>query len=108
MKYGDIIQEPNWNHWWPKWKRYPRLQYRFRVDPVPYIHNEVYKRGYRMQQSAGEKRQFYACEDPIMIRRKRHPDLLPDPWNDWHRSDIRDKRSWKKKPIKKQWMKHIG
>ena len=109
MKHGDIIQEADWLHWWPKWKRYPRLQYRFRYDPVPlYINN--YHRGCwcKRPHHMNEEKQFYAC-DPKLVRGKRHPRHLPDPWDDHKRSDLRDKRSWKKGyRVRKQWMKHIA
>lgn len=45
-------------------------------------------------------------EDKNYVRKKRSPSYMPDPWNDEERADIRSRKSWKSKKIKKQWMKN--
>ena len=112
MKYGDIIKEPDWQHRWPAWKRYPRLSYRFRIDPVPCIGRKqgraYFRLYYKTPRHINEKKQFYACDDSTLVRGRRRPRNLQDPYDDLPRSDIYLDSSWKKNhKVRKQWEKHI-
>lgn len=80
--------------------------YRFRIDPIP-VNGR--RRGsfycwYKRPKHIQEMRQWFASEG--YGRFKRSPMNLPDPWDDYLRSDGRTRKSWKNKRIKKQWMKN--
>jgi hypothetical protein len=80
--------------------------YRFRFDPVPAM---GYKRGNfycwcKRPKSTNEKRQWFASEG--YGRLKRSPFNLPDPWDDYQRGDVRTRKSWKNRKVKKQYIKN--
>lgn len=83
------------------------LHFRFRIDPVPGVHDYHgwFGNWFKTPKSTNEKRQWFASEG--YGRWKRSPFNLPDPVDDYQRSDIRTRKSWKNKKIKRQWMKHI-
>jgi hypothetical protein len=106
MKYGELLVRKKWF----VIKNYKRelFAFRFRIDPVPFIHKtgtRYFGTYYRVPKIMNEKRQW----DNEYGRRKRSPRCLPDAWDDYQRSDIRTRKSWKKcRKVKKQWMKNIG
>lgn len=103
MKHGDIIIKEVW------WKKY--ITFRFRFDPIPhtgYRLRNYFPSWYKTPKHMNEKRQFFACEDQSLVRKKRTPWNLPDPWDDYKRSDRYLDKSWKKNhKVRKQWGKHI-
>ena len=82
--------------------------FRYRMDPVPGINRFVFRfrSWYKKPRHAQERKWYYSC--PELIRRKRSPYYIPDDWNDYPRADIKTRRSWKNKKIKKQWEKNRG
>lgn len=102
MEYGEKIVA---NVYWKG--RYPKAVYRFRIDPVPFIHN--YKRWfgcyYKRPKTTQERRLSYAYEG--YVRGKRRDNNLPNAWDDYPRSDLRVRRCWKRSKVKKQWMKNM-
>jgi len=79
----------------------------YRYDPVPSTGKKWRFTGDIMKRpkTTQEKRYSFSCPRKY-IRGKRSFCNLPDPWDDYVRSDLQNKRGWKKKKIKKQWMKH--
>jgi len=80
--------------------------FRFRIDPVPAM---GYKRGnfgcwYKKPKSINEKRQWFASEG--YGRWKRSPFKLPNPNDDYQRGDVRTRKSWKSRKVKRQYMKN--
>ena len=116
MKYGDIVEIPRWYRWksknWLYGYRKINFNYRFRVDPVPFIHKRprrMFGCYYKTPRHINEKKQFYACDDKSLVRGKRTPINLPQPYDDVPRGDSFNKKSWKKSfKVRKQWAKHIG
>jgi len=105
MKYGDILVKEVW------WPRREYLSFTYRVDPVPNIHKRArsyFPSWYKTPRHINEKKQFFACDDPSLVRGKRTPINLPQPYDDVRRSDSFIKKSWKKSyKVRKQWAKHI-
>lgn len=104
MEYGDKIIV---NRFWGVMDKYTNIIYRFRIDPVPFIHNYKgwFGYGYKTPKSTQERRMSYAHEE--YVRSKRRDNNLPNSWNDYLRADIRTRRSWKKRhKVRKQWMKY--
>jgi len=53
-----------------------------------------------------ESRQWFVSEG--YGRQKRSPLNLPDPWDDYRRSDTYNDKSWKKsRKVKRQWEKNL-
>jgi hypothetical protein len=100
MKYGDTIEAIWWYAGWHWRTKKPRI-YRYRIDPVPFVHKKrgKFRNWYKTPRVMNEKRQW----DREYTRLKRNPKNLPDPYDDYPRSDIYD-RSWKKHKKKRQWM----
>ena len=101
MKYGDIL-ESKWRYVCWAWRNNKPLIYRYRIDPVPFIHKRhaCFSDWYKLPKVMNEKRQW----DKKYGRTKRNPMNLPDARDDYPRADIYD-RSWKKSSKKrKQWM----
>lgn len=86
---------------------HPQHTFRFRIDPVPFFWpgsgSYRFRNWYKFPKVMQEKRASFAY--PELVRGKRKAHALPDPWDDWKRGDVRTRRSWKNKKIKKQWMK---
>lgn len=100
MKYGEILCCPGWNYFTRKVKMY----YRFRMEPVPFISRNkgsCFYNYYKKPKTTNERKQW----DKVYGRRKRNPINLPTANDDFIRSDIRTRRSWKNLKVKKQWMK---
>lgn len=100
MKYGDLIL----NRYYSNGFKYNHS--RFRLDPIPKTGKRLKRKQrfysyHRKPKTAQEKK--WAIE---FYRLKRSKCNLISAWNDKLRSDIRTRRSWKKKKIKKQWMKN--
>ncbi len=85
---------------------YEPIIYKYRFDPVPYIHKKKYHRGcvYRHPRTTQEKRWNIAHKD--YVRGKRHASNLPDVWDDFCRSDLKTNKSWKKTKKRRQWMQN--
>ena len=103
LKYGDWLVAKKW--WGRSGTTYPKHCYRFRIDPVPFNTSFFgwFGNWYKVPKSTQEKRWFFAY--PEYVRDKRRPRMLPNAWDDWKRGDVRTRKSWKNKKIKKQWMK---
>ena len=88
------------------WKKL-KHPYRFRMDPVPYIHKYGNGHYYRRVKTTNERKNWYASIDQgVFPRRRRGPRLLPDTWNDIPVSSyVCYSRSWKKVKKRKQWMR---
>ena len=50
----------------------------------------------------------WACAHVAYVRGKRRAHALPNSWDDRPRGDARERRCWKRKKIRRQWMKNIG
>jgi hypothetical protein len=87
--------------------KHPEHTYRFRIDPVPFCHSwhGCFASWYKVPKVMQEKRASFAY--PEYVRKKRSIRSLPDSWDDIQRGDIRTRKNWKNKKIKKQWMKAI-
>lgn len=78
----------------------------YRYDPIPSTgvqrswHGDYMKKPKTTQ----ERRMSLAC-DRKYVRGKRSFCNLPESWDDYVISAIYNKRDWKKKKIKRQWMK---
>ena len=105
MKYGDKLYRCKWyfiN------SRQELLAFRYRIDPVPFIHKRS-SRGfgnwYKTPRVMNEKRQSFTK----FCRAKRNLRNLPNPWDDYPRADSYDRRSWKKNwKCRKQYMVNVG
>jgi len=106
MKYGEKLYYHD--YWWLKIKRYPQKSFRFRIDPVPCIGNYKgwFGQYYKRPKTTQERKLFYAYPD--YVRGKRSSCNLPNAWDDYLRGDVKTRKSWKNRKIKKQYMKHIG
>lgn len=104
-KYGDVLYVHTWGRRWNPSTYHP---FCYRQDPVPGIYKYTRNFGnwYKTPRVGQEKRLSYAY--PEYVRGKRRKPNLPDPWDDYQRSDIRTRKSWKNKKIRKQWMKNIS
>ena len=92
----------------PFWKKY--FVVRFRVDPIPFSGTKRYgKRNfyawYKRPQTTQERR--WSIPDREYIRGRRSNHNLPNAYDDYQRSDVRTRRSWKNKKIRKQWQKRM-
>lgn len=101
-EYGDCIVIR------PRWKKY--FVVRFRIDPVPYSGSSGYgKRNfyawYKKPRTTQERR--WSLADKKYVRGKRNMRNLTNAWDDYMRSDVRERRSWKNKKIEKQWQKRV-
>lgn len=81
-----------------------KLCYKFRYDPIPHTGRRRWRFGcwYKKPCTTQEKRWNIAHFK--YVRGKRHPKYLATSWDDYVRSDVRTRRSWKKIKKKKQWM----
>lgn len=103
LKRGDRLVRKSL--WWDCNGNHPVHTFRFRIDPVPFIWKNRYcfREWYKFPEVMQEKRASFAY--PEFVRGKRKAHALPDSWDDWNRGDVRTRKSWKNKKIKKQWMK---
>jgi len=85
--------------WWRR--RFKNVPVQYRFDPVPGIHKHHFGNWYKCPRRMNEARQF----DKEYGRASRNIVNLPNPYDDWPRSDRRIKRSWKKVKKEKQWQK---
>ena len=85
-KYGEVF----YITWF--WKS--SIKCRFRIDPIPGTRGyRGYGTYFRRMKTTQERRMFFAYPD--YTRGKRNMRNLPNSWDDWHRSDARDK-CWKR------------
>jgi hypothetical protein len=103
FEYGEKIVAKR--GWCGRGIVYPKHCYRFRIDPVPFIWKSYrgFRNWYKRPKSTQERRLAYAYEG--YVRGKRKECNLPNSWDDYQRSDVRTRKSWKNKKIRKQWMK---
>jgi len=88
------------------WLRNGELHcYCFRKDPVPFIFRLKFGGWYKHPKTTQEKR--LALVYPRYVRSKRNNRNLPSTWDDSKRGDVRTRKSWKNKKVKKQWSKKI-
>ena len=102
MKYGDVLVR---NRWYVK--KHRCNTFRYRIDPVPDTGGSGYHfwNWYKNMRMYKRERSLFH-EDGKYSRQRRSPSLLPNPWNDMLRSDIRTRNSWKNRNVKKQWSKY--
>ena len=90
----------------PVKRRIRELKYQYRYDPVPFCckwnnSSSFFKSGAKLQ----DRRAYERDKDIIPNLKK---PKYTDPWDDIVSSWARDcNKTWKRKKIKKQWMKHI-
>ena len=105
MKRGQVLYRFRWHA--NIEQRY--VNYRFRIGPVPGIHNSsrfYFYCWHKRPRVMNESRQWFASEG--YGRKKRSPLNLPDPWDDYQRGDIHTRKSWKSnKKVTRQYMKNI-
>lgn len=110
MKYGEKL--PACRRWAKPGIGYPKHTYRFRIDPVPFVvsANSKYRRYFycwcKKPKSTQERKLSFAYEG--YVRGKRKSPNLPNAYDDYGRSDVRTRKSWKNRKIEKQWMKNAG
>lgn len=100
MEYGTVLVK----RFWPNNSH----SFRYRCEVVPDTGRRMRRYGRwlkRMSHAFNERRIYHAHRE--YVRPKRSTKNLPNPWDDITRADLLDKRSWKKKKLKKQWMKHL-
>ena len=104
MRYGDVVLARR--RWGKNGIGYPQHTYRFRIDPVPFVfcYRGNFKNWYKRPKSTQERRKSFAYEG--FVRGKRKSCNLPNAWDDYQRSDVRTRKCWKNKKIRKQWMKN--
>ncbi len=104
FKYGEVLYR---NGGWFTPRTIGRFCYR--MSPVPGIRRT--KGWFENWHKTGinclpEKRVYHEhCE---YVRGKRCPRNLPNVWDDYLRSDIRNRKSWKNKKVRKQYMKNCS
>lgn len=78
--------------WWGINRKEQKIRCRFRFDPVPCTGTHWYHGNYyRHMKTYQERRSNYAYEGYTRGKRRN----LPEPWDDWGRSDYKH-NSWKK------------
>ena len=103
MEYGEKLYRI---HVWPA--PYRHIPFRYRVDPVPGVNNRWrFANWYKNFRVYKRERSLYN-EHKEFVRNKRSPYNLPDPWDDKQRGDVRTRKSWKNKKIRKQYMKNMA
>ena len=107
FKYGEILVK-NFSYYWRRRTGSPDHGFGYRIDPVPgighsYWRFNCYYKHPRIRKAGRAK--YY--EEKMFERSGRSPKNLYDPWDDIPRGDIRNRKSWKNKRIRKQWMKNI-
>lgn len=94
--------------WGSRYNRFVPHKFIFRSDPVPFLSIKSapynWKSYYKNPKVLQEKRLFYKYKK--YVRLKRRPVNLPNTYDDIDRGDIKTRKSWKNKKIRKQWMKH--
>lgn len=105
LEYGEVLVAK----WF--WRSYPLHYYGFRCDPVPFVSKSgrfknYFGSYYKRPKTTQERRLSFASPD--FVRDKRNFTNLPNVWDDYQRSDIRNRKCWKRNKVKKQWMKHIS
>ena len=92
-----------WTKWWNR-----IYEFVYRQTPVPRTGKRV--RGfhcwYRTPKTTQERRWSFAHGKYVRGKRRAH--ILPNTWDDKPRGDIHNRKCWKNKKIKKQWMKNLG
>lgn len=105
MKYGERLYRGRWYYLRDPKARF--FSFRYRIDPVPFIRKRVrgnFSNWYKTPRVMNEKRQSFTK----FCRAKRNARNLPNPWDDYLRSDIRSRHSWKKRfKCRKQWEKSM-
>lgn len=107
--YGDKV------FWWPWMYGQTVYCYRFRIDPVPFTNGFggracKYPKGFK--QKLTEDFQWLPDaedSDPIIFKNANSEELWDsDPWGEAELKFLyRERKCWKRKRIKKQWMKHM-
>lgn len=93
IKYGDVLEIGY----------FYKMNFRYRIDPVPYIHKKRFGNFLRNPKTFQETRENDKKEYEKYVRGKRK--RLPTVYDEFWRSNGRNK-SWKNQKIKKQWQKH--
>lgn len=106
MEYKTVLYK---NSYSLRYKGFYDVPFRYRFDPVPDVHKDKrrhfgdYYKNFRIYK---RERSLYN-DHKEFVRRKRSPRSLPDPWDDYQRGDIKTRRSWKNKKVRKQYMKNL-
>jgi len=80
----------------------------YRRTPVPRtgkLRRRYFGCYYKRPRTTQERKWGYAHQE--FVRGNRRPHNLPNSWDDKPRGDIDNRRSWKNKKIKRQWMKNM-
>ena len=82
--------------------------YKFRIAPIPNTGKKSWRftNWYRSPAMRKRERAIYE-EHKQYVRKKRAPYNLGDPWDDIPRADFNNRRCWKNRKIRKQWMKNL-
>lgn len=101
FKYGEILSiKAYWN------RSVKNYFFKFRIDPIPNISHRYRFYGYYKNPSMRKRERALYQQDKEYIRPKRRNCYLQDPWDDILRGDYNNRKSWKNKKIKRQWMKN--
>jgi len=80
----------------------------YRQTPVPWTGNRrgYFKSYYKFPKTTQERKWSYAYGEYVRGKRRGH--ILPNTWDDRLRGDVDNRKCWKNKKIKRQWMKNTG
>jgi len=80
----------------------------YRQTPVPRTGKikGYFKFYYKRPKTTQERR--WSCAHKEYVRGKRRNHLLPNAYDDKPRGDIDNRKCWKNKKVKRQWMKNLG
>jgi len=80
----------------------------YRKTPVPFTSRSrgYFKSYYKCPKTTQERKWSFA--DREYVRGKRRGHMLPNTWDDRPRGDIDNRKCWKNKNIRRQWMKNLG
>ena len=104
--YNDFVErrtetyKPKWM-WWKL-----RHEFIYRQTPVPLTGKKkwYFRNYYKCPKTTQERRWSFAHSNYVRGKRRSH--VLPNTWDDRPRSDVSNRKCWKSKKIKRQWMKN--
>jgi len=104
--FKEIRAKKHTSKWIEFWNR--RYDFVYRYTPVPRTGKirSHFGNYYKRPKTTQERRWSFAHVKYVRGKRRSH--VLPNVWDDKQRGDIDNRKCWKNKKIKKQWMKNLG
>lgn len=102
LEYGNIYYIRYYCGYF-KW-----IELKFRIDSVPIGSKKLngkqrFYAYHKRPKTAQEKR--WSIVYPKFVRSRRNLKNIPSSWDDLKRGDCNNRKCWKNKKVKKQWMK---